>query len=183
MPANSIIDALKADMEKAKTHIQQSLQRIRAGRATPDILDHIKVEYYGNATPLHQVASINSPDARSLHIKPWEKDLIPEIEKSIQKSDLGFQPQNNGDVIILSIPPLSEERRKEVIKQAKQEVEKGRVRIRSLRKDSNERVKKDTTLSEDEAKQATLQIQKLTDAYIVELDHLIRAKEKDILQV
>ncbi len=183
MSADAILTTLKAEMEKAKAHIQQTLQRIRAGRATPELLAHIKVEYYDSSTPLSQVASITSPDARSLHIKPWEKDLIPKIEKAIQQSDLGFHPQNNGETIILPIPPLSEERRRTVIKQAKQEVEQGRIRIRALRKDSNERIKKDNTLSEDEARQANLQTQNLTDAYVSALDELMNTKEKEILQI
>ena len=183
MSADHVLTTLKADMEKAKAHIQQSLHRIRAGRATPELVAHIRVEYYGSSTPLSQVASVTSPDARSIHIKPWEKDLISEIERAIQESDLGFHPQNNGEHVILSIPPLTEERRKQVIKQARQEVEQGRIRIRALRKDSNERIKKDETLNEDEAKLAALEVQKLTDAYISAIDELMSTKEKEILQI
>ena len=183
MSVESSLGHLKAEMEKAKLYVQQALQRLRAGRARPEIVSHLKVEYYDNLTPLPQVASITTPDARSIHIKPWEKSLVAEIEKAIQQSDLGLRPQNNGETIILSIPPLTEERRKQIIKQAKQEIEQGRIHIRSIRKESNDSLKRDETLSEDDIKQATLRVQKLIDSYIGQLDQLLEEKEKEIMKI
>lgn len=183
MLVENLLKDTEEQMKKALAHSQQSLQRIRAGRATPDMLSHLRVDYYGTSTPLTQVSSITNPNAQSLHIKPWEKDLIPEIERAVQQSDLGLTPQNNGEAVILNIPPLSEERRKQVLKQAKQEAEQGRIRIRNLRKESNEALKKDETLSEDESKQASTQVQALTDKYIGQLDEHLAAKEKEIMQI
>ena len=162
MTSDSIIENVKKQMDKSLQHVQQALQRIRAGRTTPSMLSHLQVDYYGSLTPLPQVAAVTNPDPKTLHIKPWEKSLIPEIEKTIQKSDLDITPQNNGEIIILSIPTLSEERREKVLKQAKKEAEQGRITIRGIRKGNNEAAKKDLTISQDDRKQITESIQKLT---------------------
>jgi ribosome recycling factor len=175
----------KASMDKALAHTDTELSRIRAGKAQPNMLDGIMVDYYGTPTPITQVASINTPDARSLAIKPWEKNLINNIEKAIRDSDLGLNPGNDGDTIRINIPPLTEERRKGLVKQAKTEGENGKVRVRSIRKDTNEELKKlqKNGAAEDAIKAAEDQVQKLTDEYITKVDALINAKEKELLTV
>ncbi len=183
MSTEVIFKQVETQMEQAVAHGLQTLQRLRAGRATPDMLSHLRIDYHGTPTLLPQVATIISPDARSLHIKPWEKAFIPEIENVIQQSDLGLTPQNNGETIILHIPPLSEERRKQVLKQAKQTAEKIRIRIRSVRKEGNESLKKDADLSEDQTKQAIEQVQHLTNKFIAQLDDILRVKEQEIMTI
>ena len=143
------------------------------------------VDYYGTSTPLNQVASVNTPDAKSITIKPWDKTIIPEIEKCIKLSDLGLMPQNDGELVRLNVPPLSEERRIQLVKQAKHEAETGRVSVRNIRKDTNEHLKKliKEHVSEDEVKKAEDEVQKMTDEYIKKIDELLAKKEKDILTV
>ena len=170
-------------MEKALLYAKQCMQRVRAGRASAEIVAHLRIDYYGVSTPLAQAASITVPDARSLHIKPWEKQLIEEIERAIRQSDLDIVPQNDSETIILNIPPLSEERRKQVLKQARNEIEQARIRIRGIRKDTNEHIKQDESLSEDAKRQANTSIQALTDRFIASLDELLLAKEKEIMQI
>ena len=172
----------KDRMAKAIAYTQQALQRIRAGRATPDMLSHLKVDYYGTQSPLDQAASITAPDSRTLMIKPWDKALIPEVEKAIQQSDLGLSPHNDAENVIINIPPLSEERRKQLLKQARNEAEQGRVRIRGLRKEANEAIKQDEDLNEDESRNLNNQIQDLTNHSIQQLDALLASREKEIMQ-
>ncbi|GHB37795.1 ribosome recycling factor [Mongoliitalea lutea] len=179
------LDEAKELMQKAVDHTASELVKIRAGKAMPNLLDGIMVSYYGAPTPLAQVASVNTPDARTLTIKPWERTLIGEIEKSIINSDLGLAPQNNGEIIILTIPPLTEERRRNLVKQAKQECETGKISIRSVRKDINEGLRKlqKDGASEDDVKRAEDTVQKLTDQYSAKIDELLVKKEADIMTV
>jgi len=179
------IEEAKDHMEKSLHHVSQSLAKIRAGRAMPNMLDGLMVEYYGNPTPINQVASVNTPDAKTLAIKPWEKNMLAEIEKAIINSDLGLNPQNDGEMIRLNIPPLTEERRKDLVKQSKQEAEHGRVSVRNVRKDANDHVKKllKENVSEDEVKKAETRIQELTDDYVKKIDELLANKEEQIMTV
>lgn len=179
------LEEAKDMMQKAVDHTAGELVKIRAGKAMPNLLDGIMVSYYGAPTPLQQVASVNTPDARTLTIKPWEKNLIPELEKAIINSDLGLAPQNNGEIIILTIPPLTEERRKLLVKQAKQECENGKISIRTVRKDINDSLKKlqKDGAPEDEVKRAEDTVQKLTDQYSTKIDDLLTKKEAEIMTV
>ncbi len=179
------LDEAKELMQKAVDHTASELLKIRAGKAMPNLLDGIMVQYYGAPTPLTQVASVNTPDARTLSIKPWEKNLISEIEKAIINSDLGLAPQNNGELIILTIPALTEERRINLVKQAKNECENGKISIRTIRKDTNDSLKKlqKEGASEDEIKRAEDVVQKLTDQYSSKIDELLVKKETDIMKV
>ncbi|MBN3583869.1 ribosome recycling factor [Algoriphagus aestuarii] len=179
------LDEAKELMQKAVDHTASELLKIRAGKAMPNLLDGIMVQYYGAPTPLAQVASVNTPDARTLSIKPWEKNLISEIEKAIINSDLGLAPQNNGELIILTIPALTTERRINLVKQAKNECENGKISIRTVRKDTNDSLKKlqKDGASEDEVKRAEDQVQKLTDQYSSKIDDLFVKKEADIMKV
>ena len=179
------IEEAKDHMEKSVQHVSHMLAKIRAGRAMPSMLDGIMVEYYGNPTPINQVASINTPDAKSLAIKPWEKTMISEIEKAIINSDLGLNPQNDGEIVRLNIPPLTEERRKDLVKQSRNEAEHGRVSVRNVRKDANDHIKKllKEHVSEDAVKKAESRIQELTDEYVKKIDELLAKKEDDIMTV
>jgi len=179
------IESAKEHMEKSLSHVKHALSKIRAGRAHPNMLEDITVDYYGNQTPISQVASVNTPDAKSLLIKPWEKKLLKEIETAIINSDLGLNPQNDGELIRLNIPALTEERRKELVKQAKNESEHGKVSIRNVRKDGNEHIKKllKEHVSEDDIKSAEQKIQELTNDYISKVDILVEEKEKEIMHV
>lgn len=179
------LEEAKEMMQKAVDHSAAEMVKIRAGKAMPNLLDGIMVSYYGSLTPLQQVASVTTPDARTLAIKPWEKNLISEIERSIINSDLGLAPQNNGELIILTIPPLTEERRKLLVKQAKQESENGKISIRTVRKDINESLRKlqKDGAPEDEVKRAEDTVQKLTDKYSTKIDELLAKKEAEIMTV
>jgi len=182
---SSNLDSAKDSMEKILKHIQGELTKIRAGKANPAVLEGISVNYYGTPTPLSQVAAINTPDARTIVIKPWEKNMLAEIEKAIKISDLGINPNNDGEVIRLVVPPLTEERRKDLVKQVKNEVEAGRVKVRNVRKDTNESLKKllKEGISEDDVKAGETKVQTLTDGYIKKLDEVLAAKEKEIMTV
>ena len=175
----------KALMEKAIDHCDNELNKIRAGKASPSMLDDITVDYYGSQTPLSQVGSVNTPDARTIVVQPWEKSLLNQIEKAIKEANLGVNPQNDGIVIRINVPPLTEERRRDLVKKAKGEAEFGKVAVRSIRKDANEKIRKlkSEGVSEDEMKTGEAEIQKLTDAFIVKVDVLSEAKEKDIMTV
>ncbi|SMD41674.1 ribosome recycling factor [Aquiflexum balticum DSM 16537] len=179
------LEEAKELMQKAVDHTASELLKIRAGKAMPNILDGIMVAYYGAPTPLQQVASVTTPDARTLSIKPWERNLIGEIERSIINSDLGLAPQNNGEIIILTIPPMTEERRKNLVKQSKNECESGKISIRTVRKDTNDELKKlqKEGASEDEIKRAEDLVQKLTDQYSSKIDELFNKKENEIMTV
>ncbi len=175
----------KEHMSKAVDHVEYELTKIRAGKASPQMLDGIMVDYYGNPTPLNQVANVNTPDARTIVVQPWEKNMIPVIEKSITDANLGINPQNDGSVIRLNIPPLTEERRKDLVKKVKAEGEAGKVAVRNIRKDVNEKIKKlqKEGVSEDEVKVGEAEVQKLTDNFILKIDKHIEVKEKDIMTV
>ena len=173
-------------MKKSVQSLQKDLGGLRAGRATPALLEKLVVEYYGVPSPVHQVAGVTVPDARTLVIQPWDKALLKPIEKAIQKSDLGLTPNSDGSLIRLSIPPLTTERRNELVKVAKKKAEEARVAIRNLRRDANEMVKKlekDGSASEDQAKKGQEEVQKLTDKYVKEADEVLLAKEAEIMEV
>jgi ribosome recycling factor len=175
----------KALMQKAIEHTDNELSKIRAGKASPAMLDGLTVDYYGTPTPLSQVGSVNTPDARTLIIQPWEKSLLAPIEKAIKESNLGLNPQNDGTIIRVNVPPLTEERRRNLVKQLKGEAENGKVAVRNIRKDINDKIKKLKTegVSEDDMKTGEGEVQKLTDTFIVKVDQLAEAKEKDIMTV
>jgi ribosome recycling factor len=179
------VNDAKALMDKAIDHADNELNKIRAGKANPSMLDDISVDYYGTPTPLSQIGSVNTPDARTIIVQPWEKSLLPAIEKAIKEANLGINPQNDGVIIRINVPPLTEERRRDLVKKAKGEAETGKIAIRNIRKDANEKIKKLKTegVSEDEIKVGEAEVQKLTDAYIVKVDQLSEAKEKDIMTV
>lgn len=165
---------------------KKEFQTIRTGRASAGLLDRVVVEYYGNPSPLNQVASITVPDPRTIVIQPWDKTLLAAIEKAILKADLGLNPVNDGTVIRLPVPQLTEERRKELVKVVRKEAEEKRVVIRNLRRDANDKIKsleKGGKITEDESKKGLDEIQKLTDKYIAEIDKLLAQKEKEILEV
>ena len=172
-------------MNKSVLHCQHELGKIRAGKASPNMLDGLMVEYYGTPTPLQQVASVNTPDARTLSVKPWEKSLIAEIERTIINSDLGLNPQNDGEQIRINIPALTEQRRKDLVKQAKAEAENGKISIRNIRKETNDSLRKlkNEGVSEDAIKGAEEEVQKLTDKHVVKVDKLMEDKEKDIMTI
>jgi ribosome recycling factor len=179
------LEETKTLMQKAVEHTTAELVKIRAGKAMPNLLDGIMVNYYGSPTPLSQVASVTTPDARTLSVKPWEKNLIGEISKAIVNSDLGLAPQNNGEVVLLTIPPMTEERRKHLVKQAKNECENGKISLRTVRKDTMDALKKlqKDGLSEDEVKRAEEKVQKLIEQFTVKIDELLSKKEVEIMTV
>src|ERR1700733_3646904 len=181
---NQINDA-KALMDKAIDHADNELNKIRAGKASPSMLDDIMIDYYGSPTPLSQVGSVNTPDARTIVIQPWEKSLLNAIEKAIMEANLGVNPQNDGIIIRINVPPLTEERRRDLVKRAKAEAETGKIAIRNIRKEANEKIRKlkSEGVSEDEMKVGEAEVQKLTDAYIIKVDKHSEAKEKDIMTV
>ena len=170
-------------MGKSLARLSQELTKIRAGKAMPNMLDALNVDYYGNSTPVHQVASITTADARTLIIKPWEKAMIGEIEKAIINSDLGLNPQNDGEIVRINIPALTEERRMILVKQAKAAAENGKVSIRNIRKDTNEQLKKllKEGASEDLIKDAEVKVQKHTDEHVKKIDGIFEVKKKDIM--
>ncbi len=183
--AQSAVDATKEKMEKAISHLESELTKVRTGRANPSMLDGLRVDYYGNMTVLNQVANISSPDARTLMIQPWEKNMIEPIQKAIQAANLGFNPGSNGTAVIINVPALTEDRRKDLVKKAKSEGENAKVSIRKARQEGNEAIKKITkpALTQDEVKEAETKIQELTDSYIVKVDKHLETKEKEILTV
>ena len=170
-------------MIKALSHLSHELTKIRAGKAHPSMLDGLLVNYYGASTPLQQVASVTTPDARTLFVKPWEKGMIQEIEKAIINGNLGLNPQNDGQQVIINIPMLTEERRKQLVKQVGHECEQGRISIRNIRKDTNEQLKKIKGVSEDDIKNAEDKVQKMTDDSILKVDALMKKKEAEIMTV
>lgn len=177
------LDTAKEMMASAVSHTQSEFSKIRAGKAMPSMLDGVEVEYYGNMTPLNQVAGVTTPDARTLSVKPWEKSIIADIERAIINSGLGLNPQSDGEQIRINIPPLTEERRLQLMKQVKAEAENGKVSIRNARKDTNDSLKKLDGVSEDLVKNAEGDVQKLTDEYSAKIDELVTLKEKDIMTV
>jgi ribosome recycling factor len=177
------LDEAKDLMGKAFAHVGHELTKIRAGKASPNMLDGIMVSYYGAMSPLSQISSISTPDARSIFIKPWEKSLIQEIEKAIMQANLGLTPQNDGQQVIINVPMLTEERRKQLVKQASQECEHGKVSIRTIRKETNEQLKKIKGVSEDDVKNAEETVQTLTNEFILKIDSLLKKKEGEIMTV
>lgn len=182
---DEIFEDLKERMQKTLTALDRDLKRVRTGRASAALLDGIRVDYYGAPTPLNQVASISVPEARLLLIQPWDTQVVGSIEKAILKSDLGLTPMNDGKLIRISIPPLSEERRKELVKVVKKMAEDSKVAVRNIRRDANEMLKdlkKEKEISEDEQFRAQDEVQKVTDEFIKKVDGIVEVKEKEILE-
>ncbi|HEY4649973.1 MAG TPA: ribosome recycling factor [Pontibacter sp.] len=172
-------------MQKAVQHTGAELTKIRAGKASPAMVEHLRVDYYGTPTPITQVANIAAPDARTILIKPWEKNMLGEINKAIKNSDLGLNPQQEADAVRLNIPALTEERRRDLVKQVKSETESGKVAVRNIRKDVNDSLRKlqKEGTSEDAVRDAEAKVQKMTDAYIVKIDELLSKKEAEIMTI
>ncbi|SNR14351.1 ribosome recycling factor [Tenacibaculum jejuense] len=177
-----ILDSTKEAMVNAISHLEKELRSIRAGKASPAMLANVQVDYYGSQTPLGQVANVNTPDARTISIQPWEKNMLQEIEKAIMMANLGFNPMNNGENIIINVPPLTEERRRDLAKQAKAEAENAKVGVRNARKDANNEIKK-VDVSDDMKKNAEADVQTLTDSYVKQIDEKLAVKEKEIMTV
>ena len=183
---NTVVKETEARMQKGVEAFKLGIAKVRTGRAHPSLLDQVRVDYYGNATPLSQVANITISDARTLAITPWEKKMIPMIEKAIMTSGLGLNPATTSDVIRVPLPALTEERRKELTKVVRNEAENARVSIRSVRRDANTELKdllKDKAIAEDEERKLTDVVQKLTDKYIAEIEHLLTAKESELMVI
>ena len=182
---NMILEEAEDGMKKAISHLNSELSKIRAGRANPSMLDTVRVDYYGSPTPLSQIGNISTLDPRTLTVQPWEKSLLDEITRAIINANLGLNPQNNGEVIIISVPVLTEERRKDLVKRARAEGENAKVSLRTQRKDANDMVKslKDEGLSEDAVKNAELDVQNLTNSYATKVDEIVSVKEEDIMKV
>lgn len=178
-----IIDTAKEAMDKAVKHLEKQFLNIRAGKASPAMLGSVMVDYYGSQTPLSQVANVNTPDGRTISVQPWEKNMLQEIEKAIMNANLGFNPMNNGDFIIINVPPLTEERRRDLAKQAKAEAEDAKIGVRNARKEANNDIKKADDASEDLQKNAEADVQDLTDKYVKKIDDILAIKEKEIMTV
>ncbi len=181
-----VFEELREDMERAIVALERSFNKVRTGRASLSLLDGIKVDFYGAPTPLNQVASLSVPESRLLVISPWDSTVLGQIEKAIQKSDLGLVPNNDGKLIRISIPPLTEERRRELVKVVRKMAEECKIKQRNLRRDANEQLKtlkKDNTLSEDAFHDAQAEVQKITDRFIEKTDALLAAKERDIMEI
>jgi ribosome recycling factor len=185
-----MIDEIQQDaeirMKKSVEALQHELAKLRTGRAHPSLLDHIRVDYYGSEVPLSQVANIHVEDARTLSLTPWDKQMVSVVEKAILTSDLGLNPATAGTVIRIPMPPLTEERRRDLVRVVKQEGENARVAVRNIRRDANHQLKelvKEKMASEDEERRAEEAVQKLTDKYIAEIEKLLEAKEKDLMEV
>lgn len=181
-----ILNEAEDRMKKTVEHLTKDLAALRAGRANPAMLEKVMVDYYGEPTPIHQLANITVPEARLLVVQPWDKGSIQNIEKAIMKSDLGVNPNNDGNVIRIVIPQLTEERRKDLVKVVKKRGEEAKVAIRNIRRDANDMLKaseKDKLISEDDNKKGSDEVQKATDKYIKEIDAILAAKEKDVMEV
>jgi ribosome recycling factor len=180
-----LLESTEENMQKAIDHLDRELGKIRAGKANPRMLDGVMVEYYGTMTPLQQVASINTPDPRTIAIQPWEKGMIQPIEKAIMNANLGLNPDNNGDIVRINVPPLTEERRQDLVKQVKKEGEEARISIRNARRETNDELKKlkKDGLPEDMEKDAEDKVQKLTDKFTKKVEEMLEKKEKDIMTV
>ncbi|MFC2468273.1 MAG: ribosome recycling factor [Capnocytophaga endodontalis] len=179
---NIILDTTNEAMQEALQHLDKALGNIRAGKASPQMVSSVMVDYYGAQTPLSQVANVSAPDSRTISIQPWEKKMIQPIEKAIQIANLGFNPMNNGEMVIITVPPLTEERRRELVKQAKGEGEDAKISVRNARQDANKEIKKVET-SDDIKKDAEERVQKLTDKYIKKVEEVLAVKEAYILKV
>ena len=180
-----ILENTKEQMEKGLSHLEAELIKVRAGKANPTMLEGILVDYYGSKTPLNQVANINTADSRTLIIQPWEKSMLTPIEKGIMAANLGLNPQNDGVIIRILVPALTEERRKDLVKKAKSEVENAKVSLRGIRKEANEELKKlqKKGTPEDEVKEAETKVQQITDGYVVKCEKHLEIKEKEIMTI
>ncbi len=184
--AEDVLTEGQSRMGKAIDALKRELNSVRTGRATPSLIENLSVEYYGTPTPLSQLATITAPEARSLTVQPWDKQALREIEKSIQKSELGLNPSNDGSLIRIPIPPLSQERRREMVKVLKQKAENGKLAVRNIRRDAIEQLRsmeKNKDLSQDENRRAQDTLQKYTDQHIANIDQLSSSKESEIMQV
>ncbi|WP_411501728.1 ribosome recycling factor [Brevibacillus centrosporus] len=184
--AQSVIKDMEDRMNKAISNLKRDLSTLRAGRANPAMLDRVMVDYYGTPTPISQLANVSVPEPRMLTIQPWDKTALKEIDRALQQSDLGISPSNDGVTIRLIIPPLTEERRKDLVKLAGKSGEETKVAIRNIRRDANDEIKKlekAATISEDESRRYQETVQKTTDKFIAEVDKVVKDKEKDILEV
>lgn len=177
-----ILEATNESMDGAILHLEKALVKIRAGRANPSMLSSVMVDYYGSQTPLSQVSNVNTPDARTLSVQPWEKNMLPEIESAIMNANLGFNPMNNGEMVIINVPPLTEERRIQLVKQAKSEAEEAKISIRSARQEANKEIK-NLGISEDLEKNAEIDIQEMTNTYTEKIDNILHVKEAEIMKV
>lgn len=182
MDENTIVKDTESGMKEAITHLEKAFNNIRAGRANPAMVSSVMVDYYGNPTPLTQVANVSAPDAMTLNIQPWEATMIKGIEKAIMEANLGFNPSNNGNAVIINVPPLTEERRRDLVKQAKNEVENAKVSIRNWRKEANNSIK-NSEISEDLKSNLEVDIQNLTDKYVKVVDDHFGVKETEIMKV
>ncbi|MBO6211479.1 ribosome recycling factor [Algoriella xinjiangensis] len=178
-----ILETAKEQMQGTVDHLEVAFDKLRAGKASPAMLNSVRVDYYGSLTPLSQIANVNTPDAMTISVQPWEKNLIYEIEKAIINANLGFAPSNNGDTIIISIPPVTEERRKELVKMAKADMEHAKVSLRNARKDANTALKNVKEASEDMVKDYETRVQGLTDKYSKKLEEALTKKEGEIMKV
>jgi len=178
-----ILDSMKESMDAAVKHLEKQYVNIRAGKANPSMLGSVMVDYYGSQTPLNQVANVNTPDGRTITVQPWEKNMLQEIERGIMNANIGLNPMNNGDYIIINVPPLTEERRKNLSKQAKAEAEDAKVGIRNARKDANNEIKEIEDASEDLKANAEIDVQEITDEYVKKVDYIYEVKEKEIMTV
>lgn len=178
-----ILDSTKEAMDAAMKHLEKQFVNIRAGKASPAMLGSVMVNYYGSQTPLSQVSNVNTPDGRTITVQPWEKNMLQEIERGIQIANLGFNPMNNGDTIIINVPPLTEERRRDLAKQAKAEAEDAKIGIRSARKDAMNEIKSLEDASEDLQGNAEIDVQAMTDKYVAKVDQVFDVKEKEIMTV
>jgi len=182
----AVINSVEEKMIKTTANLKDGFASLRTGRASAALFDKIKVDYYGEKSPLNQVANISVPEARLIVIQPWDKNLIGEIEKAIRSSELSFNPSNDGKIIRISVPPLTEQRRKELVKLAKNQAEQSRVAIRNIRREGNDELKKllkDSSITEDDESKGSADLQKLTDSYIEKINHVLEEKEKEILEV
>jgi len=183
---DEVLSEAKSRMGKSIEVLKKDLTTIRTGRATPFILDNVKVDYYGTPTPIKQIATIAAPEARLLTVQPWDSSIIGDITKAIQKADLGLNPSNDGHIIRIPIPPLSEERRKEMVKSVHKRAEEGKVALRNVRRDSLETLRefeKAKEISQDDQKRGQAKLQEITDAFIAEVDHIAKDKETELLEV
>jgi ribosome recycling factor len=178
-----ILDSTKEAMDDALKHLDKQFVNIRAGKASPAMLGSVMVDYYGSQTPLSQVANVNTPDGRTITVQPWEKSMLQEIERGIAYANLGFNPMNNGETIIINVPPLTEERRRDLSKQAKAEAEDAKIGVRNARKDANNEIKNLEDASEDQQKNAEIDVQQMTDKYVKKIDDIFDVKEKEIMTV
>ena len=178
-----ILDSTRESMDKSIEHLEVVFSKIRAGKASPQMLDNVSIDYYGAMTPLNQASNINTPDAKTISVQPWDKSMLEVMEKAIIDANLGFTPMNNGEMIIINIPPVTEERRRDLVKQAKVESENTKVSIRNVRKDANDELKKLDGLSEDVVKDAEKSVQDVTNEFSSKVDAFFTKKESEIMTV